>query len=137
MCSVDGCSRAHCARGMCRPHYTKAWKAGAFKPGAYGVPTEERFFSRVSVSGVCWEWTDRLDKDGYGRFSSWDGNRKICVNYSAHRWCWEFLVGEIPEGLTLDHLCLNKACVNPDHLEPVTQAENYRRYRKTIGAGLS
>ena len=49
-------------------------------------------------------------------------------------WAYEFLVGEIPEGLTLDHLCRNKACVMPDHLEPVTQAENHRRYRKLIGA---
>lgn len=60
--------------------------------------------------------------------------RMTSTTCTAHRWAYEFLVGEIPEGLTLDHLCRNKACVMPDHLEPVTQAENHRRYRKLIGA---
>jgi hypothetical protein len=65
----------------------------------------------------CWIWAKGFYSDGYGQ-------RR---HQRAHRWMYEQIVGPIPEGLTLDHLCRVKACVNPDHLEPVTSAENVRR----------
>lgn len=68
----------------------------------------------------CWVW-QRSTSRGYGYVTR--GGR--CV--PAHRWYYEHLVGPIPEGLELDHLCRNPPCVNPDHLEPVTHAENMRR----------
>lgn len=70
----------------------------------------------------CWEWqaARKIDSD-YGFFNL-DGRHR-----SAHRAAYELFVGEIPEGLVLDHLCGNAACVNPSHLEPVTQKENRRR----------
>lgn len=79
------------------------------------------FFSQVDASAPCWVWGGRLSKKGYGVFR--DEGRDV----RAHRWSWEALVGPIPAGLALDHLCRNHPCVNPDHLEPVTWAENTRR----------
>lgn len=67
----------------------------------------------------CWVWQRAKDQGGYG-MSGKNGKR-------AHRTYYEANKGPIPEGMQLDHLCRNHSCVNPDHLEPVTNAENQRR----------
>ena len=87
----------------------------------------EQFFEylgpEVRDSDSCWSWTGSTNSSGYGQF------RHKGVKINAHRFSFELLRGEIPAGLELDHLCRNRRCVNPDHLEPVTSFVNKMRGR--------
>lgn len=82
------------------------------------------FEERVCRTDDCWVWTGTISMNGYGMLGV--GGRKGKKLY-AHRVSYNLFVGEVPEGLDLDHLCRNRRCVNPDHLEPVTRGENTRR----------
>lgn len=130
-CSIEDCGRAPVARGWCPKHYAR-WSR-------YGDPTytkrilgddEARFWSYVDKDGplstwapflgLCWLWTGSVTA-GYGQM----GIAGKLV--SVHRHSYELLIGPIPEGLQLDHLCRVRHCVNPAHLEPVTNRENTLR----------
>jgi hypothetical protein len=85
---------------------------------------EERFMEKVEkTEDGCWLWLASLDARGYGQFRRPEPPHIA----KAHRVSYELHVGPIPEGLTLDHLCRVRHCVNPDHLEPVTNRENILR----------
>lgn len=87
---------------------------------------QKRFWSKVDLSAgpfACWTWTaSKNRKNGYGWFGVWPNG-----SWVAHRVSYELCVGPVPDGLDLDHLCRNRYCVNPFHLEPVTRSENLKR----------
>lgn len=82
---------------------------------------EERFWSKVEKTDGCWNWSGRLNDSGYGVFTI-GGKDKFTA--PAHRWSYELLAGPIPDGLDIDHVCRNRACVNPVHLRPATKKQN-------------
>ncbi len=85
-----------------------------------------RFWKRVEKTDYCWNWKGILTRSGYPHFS-FHGEYA-----NGHRFAYSMLRGPIPNGLVLDHLCRNRACVNPDHLEPVSLKTNILR-----GTGLA
>jgi hypothetical protein len=91
-----------------------------------GAPIGERIKFWTVISEGCWCWRGVIDRWGYGRITI--GGR---VGF-AHRMSYEAFVGPIPDGLQIDHLCRNRACCNPEHLEPVTGLVNTRRSRAAL-----
>jgi len=82
----------------------------------------KRFWSKVEITKSCWNWIAFKDKDGYGQFGE-----SSKIKHRSHRFSYELLESKIPKGLQLDHLCRNRGCVNPAHLQIVTSKENVRR----------
>jgi HNH endonuclease len=91
----------------------------------HGTATE-RFWPKVQKTDGCWLWLAGRGNTGYGSF--WAGAEQT----TAHRFAYELLVGPVPPGLDLDHLCRVRHCVNPAHLEPVTRNENLMRGTSTL-----
>ena len=131
-CSIKGCPKLRHGRGYCAMHYARWRQHGdplfvlyvrSTKPTAEG-----RFWSKVNKDGPvpeyaphlgpCWLWLAGRNAYGYGMFAKY---------HLAHRFSYELLVGPVPVGLELDHLCRVRSCVRSDHLEPVTHLENCRR----------
>lgn len=130
-CSVAGCERNAYSGGLCAMHYKRLRAQGDAGEAAARFlhgSIEERFDALVNKQGAvpdhaphlgpCWEFTRKPNSDGYAKLTV--GDRGIPL----HRWAYEYFVGPIPEGLQLDHLCRVRHCVNPEHLEPVTNQVN-------------
>src|SRR3954469_973252 len=95
-------------------------------PTAYDLNSpslQARFWSKVRYSESCWQWSACVGSNGYGKFKL----PSIRAPFCAHRVAYEFVIGKIPDGMFLDHLCRNRACVNPSHLEPVDARTNILR----------
>lgn len=133
---IEECSRPKCDRPiknkqfkLCSAHDWRR-KNGRdmdaplrdWKPGT-PRPWPERFWEKVDRRGddECWPWLAYINDGGYGNIMI-DGRP-----HRAHRVAYELLIGPIPEKLVTDHLCRNRWCVNPWHLEPVTNEENIDR----------
>ena len=117
------------AKGYCWVHYQRNRRTGMvtlrprpMKPAKPIPPTYlQRLFDKIDVTSSCWLWKRPNRSIGYG-YVTVRGKHQ-----PAHRVAYELFVGAIPEGLEIDHLCRVRRCVNPDHLEAVTHAENMRR----------
>lgn len=144
-CSIDGCDKPYFGRGWCNMHYSRWRRHGDphhIGRVVYGEPIE-RFTAKIDQQpDGCWTWTAYVNDDGYGVFN--DVDNEPCL---AHRWSYEHHCGPVPDSHEVDHLChnrdpdcpggvtcLHRRCVNPDHLEPVTTAENVDRAPQHYGA---
>jgi hypothetical protein len=99
-------------------------------------PALDRFWAKVDkTTGGCWLWTGALNPKGYGRFNG--GVDLLNRNYYAHRFSYEVVIGLIPDGLTIDHLCRVRHCVNPEHLQAVPHRVNLLRGDTVIAANAA
>ena len=119
ICSYEDCDRTLYAKGICKVHYKREWRAARSGPV---MSSEQRFWSKVSVAGPneCWEWNATRLAYGHGQF--WSEGQTVY----AHRHSYEMSNGPIPEGMHVDHACWNPPCVNPAHLRLATPLENAR-----------
>lgn len=124
---MEGCERqGRITRGYCHTHYEALRRSGKLLRVRIADPVE-RLWNYIDKGDYCWEWTGAKSTGGYGRIH-WNGRGQ-----QAHRVVYELERGSIPEGLELDHLCRNRSCVRPDHLDPVTTKVNLMR-GKTLTA---
>lgn len=117
-CSILNCENPSRKRTWCEKHYSR-WKTHGNPETVLKPKTvKERLLARHVVNGECWEWTGSAYPSGYGSIS-YEGN-VIGTHQASHL----VFIGEIPEGLYVDHRCRNRICINPEHLRLLTHKEN-------------
>jgi len=128
MCKVEGCDTKLYCGGYCSKHYNRLRTTGTTDDGPKArASAEDRFWRNVQKSTGCWEYKS-VRSDGYGLLGM--GGRRGKQVF-AHRYSWELHNGPIPSGdgyhgMVIMHKCDNPSCVNPDHLQLGTQADNVR-----------
>ncbi len=134
-CTVENCLRRHYAKGLCKRHYGRVQYHGStdrLQSGLKAKPLRDRIDAQTDRTGDCWIWIGAMHTSGYGKVGAGgDGGATLL----AHRASYELSVGPIPEGHQIDHLCRNRACVKPQHLEPVPALINMRRMNAACGIG--
>lgn len=127
------------AKGMCNSHYMYLYKHGSIvgyeKRKKWSMPHSITEYSTYILGNCdiddesgCWNWTGAITDYGYGRAAKYSNNRSWSL---AHRISYDVFIGGLDSKLTIDHLCFNRKCVNPFHLEQVTLAVNAYRASST------
>lgn len=123
-CEVENCSNKHLANGFCQKHYLRRYRHNSLEVKfPRGLPVVDRIKSKIKIDEYgCWILQAYINKKGYGHLRDDTGKMRF-----AHVVMYEEKYGGVPEGKELDHTCRNRACANPDHVEPVPHAINVRR----------
>lgn len=133
LCSFPKCKKPHAAKGLCNSHWTQQRRGYPLTPILTDETPEERFnrYTKVDDETGCWNWIGGGSGKDYDRESGKGGYGQLRVHgkyWMAHRWAYEQKHGvTLTAEDTIDHLCRNTRCCNPDHLERVSRAENIER----------
>ena len=117
LCTISECKNKHVARGYCAKHYQR-WYFHGDPECLIRETSRLTLEDSAERDGDCLIWLGALDSSGYGHITI-NGKKQ-----PAHRYSWEKKNGPIPEGMFIDHICHNRACVEPDHLRQATSGQN-------------